>query len=435
MNSKKIRTAAAAVLGFLMLLYVGYQTYLFTHKGIKTETASYGEVADTLQTRGFAIRKEEVIPGGYNGVLSYRVEDGARVSNGGVIADVYATEEDAAAQGNIARIDREIENLQQLAKPADLIAANPSLINSQIYTALNDISLEIQNTRFSELSEYKENLRMALSRKQIMIGEESAEDYSSRISALEAEKSSLALSAGSAVDAITAPAAGYFISGVDGLENIVDIAGIESITPEEAEELLQKEGQKPAGASIGKICSDFNWYVICVFNDNEMVKFEDVEQVNLDIPFASTATIPARVVAKNRDRNTEKTAVVFECSYMDADIACVRNETVQVNVKTYSGVMVNEKALHFCDIKYTETDENGQEVEKVRENVKGVYVQYGSRLKFVQVFSEKSVNGYAICKTELSDEELATLVTDSTVQLYDEIVTEGTDLYDGKLVR
>ena len=32
----------------------------------------------------------------------------------------------------------------------------------------------------------------------------------------------------------------------------------------------------------------------------------------------------------------------------------------------------------------------------------GVFVKYGSTLKFVQVFSDKTVNGYAICKTAVS---------------------------------
>ena len=146
----------------------------------------------------------------------------------------------------------------------------------------------------------------------------------------------------------------------------------------------------------------------CLFDDSSMAKFEGVENVTLDIPYASTATIPARVVAKNRDAGSGKTAVIFECTYMDADLATVRSENVQVNVRTYSGVL---------------------------ENVKGVYVVYGGRLEFVQVFSEKDVNGYAVCKLELSEDEQKNLVTDHTIRLYDQVVVGGVDLYDGKIVR
>ena len=98
MNSKKIRTLGAVVLAFLVLLYVGYQAYQATHQSIRTETAMYGEVSDVLQAQGFILRNETVIDESYSGVLSYRVADGSRVSRGGVIADIFSNESDAASQ-------------------------------------------------------------------------------------------------------------------------------------------------------------------------------------------------------------------------------------------------------------------------------------------------------------------------------------------------
>ena len=93
MNSKKIRTIGAVLLAVLVLVYVGYQGYLATHRSIQTETAMYGQVSDVLQAQSFIIRNEQVIDESANGVLSYRVADGTRVAQGGVIADVFSTEE------------------------------------------------------------------------------------------------------------------------------------------------------------------------------------------------------------------------------------------------------------------------------------------------------------------------------------------------------
>lgn len=423
------------MLTFLLLSYVGYQVYMVNHKGIVTEMAMYGTVSDTVQARGFAIRDEKVITDSYSGVLSYRVADGTRVSKGGVIADVYTSESDAAAWNTIDSIEREIENLKPLAKSADFFAANPSTISTQIYTALGDIFSELRHGNFSETTELKENLENALNRKQLVTGEESPETYSAKIEQLEAQKEQLSLSAQPSVGTITSPAAGYFISSTDGFENVVDISKIKDITADTVRDLLGREQGTGLSSSVGKICSDFNWYLVCVFSDNVSWRFEDVTEVNLDIPFASTETIPATVIAKNKDKDTGDTAVVFECSYMDSDIASVRNEMVQVNVQTYSGVLVNEKALRFCDVPYTYTDENGNTVEAVKKNVKGVYIQNGRQLEFVQIFTEKTINGYAICKTELDDDDYAAFVTNSTIQLYDNVVIEGTDLYDGKPVQ
>ena len=433
MNSKKIRTLGAVVLAFLVLLYVGYQAYQATHQSIRTETAMYGEVSDVLQAQGFILRNETVIDESYSGVLSYRVADGSRVSRGGVIADIFSNESDAASQRELDQLDQEIENLQSLSQTANFYVANPSMLGDQIYSALKGISQLVNENDFSGLNTQKGELQNALIRRQLITGEESAEDYSQRISQLQSQRDTLASQTGSATGSILAPEAGYFISTVDGLENVMDISQVESITVAQAEELLE---QQPSSTdAVGKICQDFNWYAVCVFDEDDMVRFEGVEDVYLDIPFASTEQIPAKVLARNSDGESGKTAVVFQCSTMDADIAAVRNEAIQVTVNTYSGVLVNERAIRFADVEYTTTDEAGNTVTQVQENVKGVYVLYGGQLEFVQVFTDQTVNGYAICRTDLTEEEQSMLVTDSTIQLYDQVVVEGTDLYDGKIVR
>ena len=433
MNSKKIRTLGAVVLAFLVLLYVGYQAYQATHQSIRTETAMYGEVSDVLQAQGFILRNETVIDESYSGVLSYRVADGSRVSRGGVIADIFSNESDAASQRELDQLDQEIENLQSLSQTANFYVANPSMLGDQIYSALEGISQLVNENDFSGLNTQKGELQNALIRRQLITGEESAEDYSQRISQLQSQRDTLASQTGSATGSILAPEAGYFISTVDGLENVMDISQVESITVAQAEELLE---QQPSSTdAVGKICQDFNWYAVCVFDEDDMVHFEGEEDVYLDIPFASTEQIPAKVLARNSDGESGKTAVVFQCSTMDADIAAVRNEAIQVTVNTYSGVLVNERAIRFADVEYTTTDEAGNTVTQVQENVKGVYVLYGGQLEFVQVFTDQTVNGYAICRTDLTEEEQSMLVTDSTIQLYDQVVVEGTDLYDGKIVR
>ncbi len=440
MSQKKVPPLAALAIAFLILLFIGFhlvnqQAAQFANTGVATEVATRGQVSDTLQAKGFAIRDEVVLNQPYSGVLNYRVGSGTRVSQGGVVADIFKSENDAAAQNMIDSLEREIDSLRQLAKPSDLFVSNPNMIGSQIYNALGDISLEIRANNFSEIGGLKDTLQNALSRKQVIAGEESAEDYAQRVEDLEAQLQSLEARGAKAMDHITAPRAGYFIDSVDGYESIMEPDLVKNITVSQAKKLLEQEEPAYTGTgAIGKICSDFTWKLVCVIPDDEMIKFEGVTQVTLDIPFASAETIPAKVLAKNRDSTTGETAVVFECSYMDADLAAVRNETVHISVKTYDGVLVSEKALRFEDVEYTTVDEDGNAVTQVKENVKGVYVQYAGRLHFVQVFTEKDINGYAVCRTELTDEEKKSMVTDQTVQLYDEVVVGGTDLYDGKVV-
>ena len=233
MNAKKIRTAAAVVIALMILVYVGVSALRSARLlGIETETVSYGQVSDSLQAQGFAIRNETLVVGEYDGVISYRMADGTRVAKGGVIADVYQSEDDAAAWSRIERIDREVANLQALSQPADFYSSNTSAIGSQIYTSLNSLSAALRGGEFSQISQLKEDLQNALNRRQILISEETAEDFALHISELEGERAQLAASAGGAVASITAPVAGYFISGTDGLESVMAMDEVEDITPQ-----------------------------------------------------------------------------------------------------------------------------------------------------------------------------------------------------------
>ena len=252
MNSKKIRTIGAVVLALLVLVYVGYQAYLATHRSIQTETAMYGEASDVLQAQGFVIRNESVIDETYSGVLSYRVADGTRVSQGGVIADVYASEEDVTIHREIEQLDREIENLQALSQPADYFVANPTMLSDQIYSAVEEIEKGVNQNNYSDLASWKENLLTALTRRQLITGAESAEDYAQRISQLESQRAALESQAGSATGTIQAPQAGYYISAVDGLENAVDVENVQELTVSQVEDLLNREVSS-SSAAAGKI--------------------------------------------------------------------------------------------------------------------------------------------------------------------------------------
>ena len=63
-------------------------------------------------------------------------------------------------------------------------------------------------------------------------------------------------------------------------------------------------------------------------------------------------------------------------------------------------MLVNEQGLRFEDVEYAATDEDGDAVTQVAENVRACTSSTGGQLEFVQVFTDHSVNGYAICKTE-----------------------------------
>ena len=434
MNNPLIRKIGATAVAVLLLIYVGYQVYLSQYTGLKTEAATYSTVSESIDTTGFIIRDEEVISSSYSGVLNYTVDDGEKVAEGGAFAEIYPTEEDAAVQNRIARINDELNRLSALETPSDSTASNPKLIGSQISKKITSILGALKSGSMSDVTDERNDLQLLLSQRQVVTGKESSGDYAAHVNELHEERIALTQSASASIGTVSSPAAGYFIRSVDGYENAVSLDDVTSLSVSDVRALEEEE---PAGTdteSIGKVAKDFNWYIACILTENDLVRLDRTTKVTVEMPFATVEQIPAEVVKINRDSETGEAAVILKCTYMNSDLASARMETLRINISSYSGVLVPESAVHFADVVAHETDEDGNEVDVTYENIRGVYVKSGSRLRFVQIFSDATINGYAICKVSLSTEEREQLVTGDTIQLYDEVVVEGTDLYDGKML-
>lgn len=430
-NNPLIRKIFATVFAVLLLLYVVYQIYAVNSIPIKTETATYARVSDTIQTPVWVARNEVVLNAENTGVISYNVSDGEKVAKGGDVALIYASEDDATANSRIAIINDEINDLKSLENAKNFFSGSPDLIGSQISTSITDMLVKSSKNEYHDAGKIKSKLQYYLSAKKIILGQDSADNYANRISELEEEKKKITDKASGPIGTIKTDDAGYFISKVDGYENAFDMENIEDITVKQINSI---KPSKVSDNDMGKIATDFSWYVTAVITEPQKVKLENSYSVKVEFPSVSGDAVPAEIVGVNKDPDSSNYALVLKCNYMNAGLSTVRNENANIIVDTYSGVLVNEKSIHFEDITTTETDQNGKEKEVVHKNVKGVYVKSAGKLEFVQIFSDATINGYAVCKLDLNDYERSILVTENTIELYDEVVTGGSDLYDGKLI-
>ena len=267
----------------------------------------------------------------------------------------------------------------------------------------------------------------SLNERQIVTGKVS--NFDARVQSLTAERDSLAAGR-QTLGTVTAPAAGVFISEVDGYESVFPYDSIQSLTADQYASLVQTQ-VSPAPDAVGKICSEFKWYFVCTVSAEDALKFAEGNAVTLRFPFAISDSVTAVVDAVNQTDLESPALIVMECYEMNEELASLRTETCEISVTQYSGIRVSQKAVHFAEVTKTWEDENGEEVTEMRE-VKGVYVMHGSEIVFRQIVPLYSTSYYVICDPNPNEDEL---MTDGTVQLYDEIVVEGTDLYDGKVVK
>lgn len=432
MNSPLIRRLAAFCVAFLLLFYIGYQVYNANYTSVKTEVAVYVQAddpgtAEVVQATGTAVRKESVIQQQTNGVVTYVVEDGGKVSKGGTIVELYATEQDAAAQQQIETLNLQISQLQKLSSPGSTYAVDQDSLTKQISQKLIALLQTSASGEYDALDEPREDLLYVLNERQIVTNKVS--DFNDRINSLTQQRDALTANR-QVLGTVTAPSAGTFISEVDGYESVFDYDSILTITPEQYQQKLETQVSPPADA-VGKICGEFKWYFVCVVSAQDALKFIEGNAVSLSFPFATSDSVTAVVRAVNQESIESQAAVVLECSTMNEELARLRTETCSVSVTEYSGIRVSQKAVHFAEVTRTVENEDGEETTETRE-VKGVYVMHGSEIVFRQIVPLYSTSTYVICDPNPDPEEL---MTSETVQLYDEIVVEGTDLYDGKVVK
>ena len=102
--------------------------------------------------------------------------------------------------------------------------------------------------------------------------------------------------------------------------------------------------------------------------------------------------------------------LVFECQSINAEILSFGQETAQIDIKTFEGIRIDKEALHIVD------------------GSRGVYVKYGNLQRFLKITILYEDENYILIPDD------GAVGTDNEVRLYDEIIVQGTNLQDGKLL-
>ena len=434
MNNPILKKIATGLLALLLLFYIGYQIYSANYSSVKTEIAEYvgpddSGAADSVQTEALVLRKETVMQQGVNGVVTYTVEDGSHVAKNSEVGEIFSTEADAAAQQQLQILEEQIASLQKLEQTGADFAPDQESLKEQIQRMISQTLESITTGDLSSLNQSRTQMLYLLNERQVAVG--AVENFSQQIALLQEKKDTLLSTTGSSTGSIVAPSAGVFISKVDGYESILPYDTAEEITVEQFQQFMALEPQIPEN-SVGKICGEYNWYLVCTMSPNDILNFMEGTTVSIRFPFAASEVVPGTVVAVNQPDRSKEGVVVIESNRMNEETAVLRKETCRISSTQYAGIRISQKAIHFETITETFTDENGEEQTVTRE-VKGVYVLHGTEIRFRQIIPLYSTSSYVICKQY--PEESDQLMTDETVQMYDEVVIEGTDLYDGKIVR
>lgn len=392
--------------GFVILLAAVFAVHQFissVYSPVKTETAVFYSASDGLNITGLIIRSETLVTSSEGGVMHFVLEDGSRVAKDGVIANIYDSESASITLSKIDSVNTKIEDIEEMLSYNDLEAADLDMINAKATQSLNNLIVSGASGNFGNMSELSDELLSALNRRQVAMGETT--DFSAQLEQLKAEKNELSASLPSAKGKVKAAMSGYFVSKADGYETVLTCGNPESITPEFMSSVSATE--LPDGV-IGKIVSDYEWYIAAEISINESLKYKEGDSLTIYTSVKSYPKLPVTVKKINISESSSSAVVVFSCNEMNSELATMRSGPMTVVTKEYDGLRVPSAALRVVDSK------------------RGVYVLTGMQVKFVEVNVLYKDDSYMICEKQTSDE--------SVLRLYDEVIVKGKNLYDGKIV-
>lgn len=397
----KIRRLGIIALGVFTAVYMCYRVYVACVDKVQTQAAVVTEQNDSLTVQGFILRSEEYVNVEKGKTVVSLAQDGSKVTAGNPIAMTFASEAQAADYELLTDVRSEIERYEKLAAVSPVSNIDTKGLDSSIDRAVISLVDDIENDRLDQTEDAFSLLRSAVIKRQLIVGE--TVSFDSILSALRAQETSLVQSVAKS-GTVKAKNAGYFVGSTDGYENLVDYSMVESILPEEVDQLFAMKPQAVEKNCIGRLVTQFNWYIVSKVDLKSIEKLKKGAKVRIAFPNTSAEEIDGVVAALNVD-GAGSAAVVLRCNRMDGTLLKMRREEVEIIFNTVSGFRVPTEAVR---------EENGK---------KGVYILRANTVSFREINILWASEDYIITGGE-----------GNQVKRYDQIITKGKNLYDGKAV-
>lgn len=390
----------------IVALYALYQSFILFSKPVKTEKLISFTADDYIQADGFVIRKEIMIQSSAAGTPDYLAEDGDKVKKDSAVAVLYSGTADLTQRRKITDLEKRISQLQSSISAKDIYLSDAITLEKLIDDKLNEISSMTNNKNTNTLAKLSDDLQLLLNKKQLILN--GAGGYEAKLNSLQKELDNLKNSSSGKYGTISAPVAGYFTSRYDGYENLLDADFLKKngISAYNSVYELKSGSDKPANY-IGKIEGDFNWYYACVLSAQSFKDYEEGDALKLRFPDSQSEGFAVTVWYLQRT-DDGKAFVIFYCENASPDILNLRHEKAEIITTTYNGYKVSNKSV------------------RMQNEQTGIFVLEGVQVQFKPVKVLFSRDDYTIITNADSKTSLLP---------YEEVVLEGKNLFDGKIVQ
>lgn len=404
-RSKGRDSIAIIVVIALILAYIGYQCYSVNNIGLQTQTAVTSTVYECIDAQALVIRDEQIIKNSGSTITVPALANGDKVNVGGNIAITFDSSDSANAYSKYNEIQQQLAYYDDLESQTVGQAANVESINGKIDEYVDQYIRASYNNK--NLGDNAERLNGALVQRQLIIGEKI--DFSSVTQDLRKQAESYA-SSSKAAGYITTDVSGVFSSYTDGYEDIIPYDKAEEQTVDSIKSAIKTLDKNTDSSSknIGKLITSYNWYMEMVVPADKVVNLRNGQTVTVALKDNDDTMLNVEIIdGAEPDMGAKETLLVLKCNDMNAELASLRLEEVEIRFKAYEGIKVPMEALHVSGDK------------------KGVYALISSQVRFRQADVIYSEDDWVLLSYDKDSED--------GIRLYDKIIIQGKDLEDGKV--
>lgn len=417
------RYIVTALLALGIIVYFGYHIWSTFKPDVKTEAVFQTTVTKSVDADGYIFRSEIPLNANSGGTLVPSVSEGERVRAYGEAAGVYSSADPDTVE-RINEIDVQIEMLSAASVDSTITLKDATKIDNELYSVMTQIRQALSKGDSEAANNLRAELISGTNKKDILMG--NSGDVAVRLSELRSQRSALVAQLGNRTETVKTNKSGYYFSESDGYEALFDPAVFEGADYDTLKNLVSAA---PSGASnAGKIVTDSKWYTVCFVDSGVGSHMKEGQRRNVTFAYNGDLTLEMKLEQLIRGENGY--ACVFSTTNMPDSFEYIRVQPVKISMAEYTGFKIRISDVRIIDGK------------------QGVYVLDGSTVRFRLISIITDYEGYYIVETdpdvEIPEDGEETQVPESETEtsekyyrylkLHDLIITEGTGLYDGRIL-
>ena len=423
---KIVKKIVIALVCVVAVVAVAIQLVRLVNSGLTTEKALAVTMEESVEMDGYIMRRETVLFADSGGTMLAAVKDGERISKDREAVRIYYTENDLSTENYIRETDEKISVLEKSSLDTSYISADLNKMDDEIAELLSETLVYTADNDLVGAISRKEDLLVKMNKRWLL--SHPGKSFESKIEELMRERSAYRSRLTGSSTAIIAPASGYYYASVDGYESIFSSENIKDLSVEKLNSMINSQPEQYIGKSAGKIVTDHNWYIACPISTETARLFDVGNKYSIEFTYNYGTVLDMTLYSKTSDSKTDSAVLVFTTNTVPSDFEYTRNQKIKVIHKKYSGLKVPKQAIRFVD------------------DIKGVYVISGAVLEFKRAEEIYSLDDYYIIEADadspkyekkyvrsrtVDEEGKETVTYYRSVFLYDTVVVDGKNLYDG----